>query len=84
MNISANELKIKGVSAIQTGIGQTGEAVITVRGKDLFVVMDMEHYNYLRECELEAALHQAKADVEAGDFISESVDDHIKRVTNAI
>lgn len=84
MSISANKLKTKGVSAIEAGIGQTGEAIITVRGKERFVVMDMEHYNYLRECELEAALHQARADVNAGDFITESVDDHIKRVIDEI
>ncbi|MGB9498233.1 MAG: type II toxin-antitoxin system prevent-host-death family antitoxin [Dissulfuribacterales bacterium] len=84
MSISANKLKTKGVSAIETGLGQTREVIITVRGKERFVVMDMEHYNYLRECELEAALHQARADVNAGDFITESVDDHIKRVIDEI
>ena len=58
------------------------ELIITVRGKESYVVMNMKHYNYLRECELDAALHQAKADVEAGDFVIESVNDHIKRITN--
>jgi len=45
------------------------------------VVMGMEQYNDLKECELEAALHKARADVEAGRYVAESVDDHIKRVT---
>ncbi len=84
MNISANELKIKGVSAIEKNLSLTKEVIITVRGKERFVVMDLEHYNYLRECELEASLHQARADVEAGKYITESVDAHIKRVTNEI
>ncbi len=84
MGITANELKTKGVSAIEDHLGETGEAVITVRGKERYVVMDMEYYNYLRECELETALNQAQAEVKAGDFVSESVDDHIKRVTNDI
>ena len=84
MNISANELKIKGVSAIEKNLSLTKEVIITVRGKERFIVMDLKHYNYLRECELEASLHQARADVEAGKYITESVDAHIKRVTNEI
>jgi PHD/YefM family antitoxin component YafN of YafNO toxin-antitoxin module len=82
MSISANELKTKGVSVIENSLGQSNELIITVRGKERFVVMDMKHYNYLRECELEAALHQARADVEAGRYITESVDAHIKRVSD--
>ncbi|RJP47101.1 MAG: type II toxin-antitoxin system Phd/YefM family antitoxin [Desulfobacteraceae bacterium] len=84
MNITANELKTKGVSAIEEGIGDAGEAVITVRGKERFIVMDMSYYNYLRECELEAALHQVQAEVKAGDFVIESVDEHLKRVLNDV
>ena len=82
MTITANDLKTKGVSAIEESAGKTGETIITVRGKERWVVMDLEHYNYLRECELEAALNQARADVKAGRGITESVDDHIKRITN--
>lgn len=84
MNITANELKTKGVSAIEEVIGDAGEAVITVRGKERFVVMDMSHYNYLRECELEAALHQVQAEVKAGDFVIESVDEHLKRMLDDV
>ena len=84
MSITANELKTKGVSAIQSNLDGDEELVITVRGKDSYVVMNLEHYNYLRECELEAALHQAKADVEAGEYVIESVNDHIKRILNDV
>ena len=63
MSISANELKTKGVSIIESNLDDADELIITVRGKERFVVIDMEHYNYLRECELQAALHQAKADI---------------------
>lgn len=80
MSITANELKTKGVSIIETNLDNNDELIITVRGKESYVVMNMEHYNYLRECELEAALHQAKADVESGDYVIESVNDHIKRI----
>ncbi len=84
MSITANELKTKGVSVIESNLGENDELIITVRGKESYVVMNMKQYNYLRECELEAALHQAKADVESGDYVVESVNDHINRILNGI
>ena len=79
--ITANQLKTKGVSAIQNNLSENHELLITVRGKEKFVVMDIKHYNYLRECELDAALHQAKIDYQDGNYITENVEDHIKRIT---
>lgn len=79
--ITANQLKTKGVSVIQNNLLENQELVITVRGKEKFVVMDIKQYNYLRECELDAALHQAKTDYESGNFITEDVKAHIKRIT---
>jgi len=79
--ITANQLKTKGVSAIQKNLSENQEVVITIRGKERFVVMDMKHYNYLRECELDAALHQAKNDYQSGNYITEDVEAHIKRIT---
>ncbi len=79
--ITANQLKTKGVSVIQNNLLKNQELVITVRGKEKFVVMDMNHYNYLRECELDAALNQAKTDYKSGNYITENVDAHIKRIT---
>lgn len=84
MSITANELKTKGVSAIERHLGDNDELIITVRGKESYVVMNMEHYTYLRNCELEAALNQARADFESGNYLTESVDDHIKRILNDI
>ena len=39
-----------------------------------------EQYQYLRECELEAALAESKADLDAGRFVSESVAQHLNRI----
>ncbi len=64
--ISANDLKVRGVASIEAGLAESTEAMISVRGKNRFVVMDIEHYQYLRECELEAALAQSRADYEEG------------------
>lgn len=78
--ITANDLKTKGVAAIESTLAEQTEAMISVRGKDRFVVMDVAHYNYLRECELEAALAQSHADIAAGRFVVESPQAHADRI----
>ncbi|MDH4224759.1 MAG: type II toxin-antitoxin system Phd/YefM family antitoxin, partial [Deltaproteobacteria bacterium] len=59
------------------------EAVITVRGKDRFVVMDIAHYQYLRTCELEAALAETRSDMAAGRTVRESAEAHVARLDEA-
>ena len=78
--ITANDLKTKGIAAIESTLAEQSEAIISVRGKDRFVVMDVAHYNYLRECELETALAQSRADIAAGRFVRESPQAHVDRV----
>jgi len=82
-NVSANDLKTKGVSAIEAVLANQPEAVISVRGKERFVVMDIEHYHYLRECELESALAQTRADLAEGRFIKGSAEEHLARLKGA-
>lgn len=82
-NVSANDLKTKGVSAIEAVLANQPEAVISVRGKERFVVMDMEHYHYLRECELESALAQTRADLAEGRFVKENAEKHLARLKGA-
>jgi hypothetical protein len=82
-HISANDLKIKGVSVIETMLATQPEAIISVRGKERFVVMDMDHYHYLRECELESALAQTRADLAEGRFVKGSAEDHLARLKAA-
>lgn len=81
-HISANDLKTKGIAAIETALGESPEAIVSVRGKDKFVVMDIAHYHYLRECELDAALAQTQADLAAGRFVKESPEAHLIRLDN--
>jgi PHD/YefM family antitoxin component YafN of YafNO toxin-antitoxin module len=80
--VTANELKTRGISAVESRLQVDEEVVISVRGQDKYVVMDLEKYAKLREYELEIALHEARADVDAGRHRIESVNDHIQRVTN--
>jgi prevent-host-death family protein len=79
--ITANELKTKGVTILNDETADGTEVIITVRGKNKFVVLPIEKYNYLRECELEAALLESKRNIKEGKFIKESVEKHIKRIT---
>ena len=80
-HITANDLKTRGIAAIEAllGDGRT-EAVVSVRGADRYVVMELAHYQHLRECELEAALAESRADIAAGRFVVESPEDHLARV----
>ena len=82
--ITANELKTKGIASIRGCLAGEQEAAITVRGKKQYVVMEMAHYQYLRECELEAALLEAQADLKANNFIIESVTDHLARIKDGV
>ena len=79
-NIAANELKLKGVSVLNTVFENDDEAVITVRGKQKYVVLELDKYNKLREYELEAALIEAQNDIANGNFQKGDIATHIKRV----
>lgn len=80
-HITANELKTRGIAAIEAQLadGRT-EAVVSVRGADRYVVMELAHYQHLRECELEAALAESRADLAAGRFVTETAQEHVSRV----
>ena len=82
-HLSANDLKTKGIAAIEAALAEGPEAIISVRGKDRFVVMDLSHYHYLRTCELEAALAETRADLAAGRYVAESPEAHLARVDSA-
>ncbi|HED38766.1 MAG TPA: type II toxin-antitoxin system Phd/YefM family antitoxin [Ignavibacteria bacterium] len=79
--ITANDLKTKGLKILDKETAQGSEVIVTVRGKDKYVVIPIEKYNYLRECELEAAIQETKKDLKEGKYIKESVAKHIKRIT---
>ncbi|HOM14125.1 MAG TPA: hypothetical protein PLB41_12495 [Rubrivivax sp.] len=80
-HITANDLKTRGIAAIEASLaGGRTEAVVSVRGADRYVVMDLAHYQHLRECELEAALAESRADIAAGRFVAESAAQHVARL----
>ena len=82
MTIMANDLKTRGVTILDEALKQDDEAIISVRGKSKYVIMDIEHYNYLRECELEAALIETRKELEEGKSKTLTADEHIKALYN--
>jgi len=79
-NLTANDLKTKGIAAIEAVLAERPEAIVSVRGKERFVVMEIAQYHHLRECELEAALAETKADIAARRFNKGTAAAHVKRV----
>ncbi len=84
MTIAANDLKTKGVSVLENMLEKLDEVLISVRGKNKYVVVDMERYNYLRECELLQVLKETKEEIQNGEYDTMSVSEHIKELENAI
>lgn len=78
--ITANDLKTKGVSALETALEDQDEAVISVRGKPRYAVMGIERYEQLREAEIHAAWQEARAATDQGDSIAETAEEHIARL----
>ena len=83
-SITADEIKKRGVSALNNAMSEEGEAVITVRGKSQYVVMTMEKYGSLREMELAQAVREAQADYEAGRVVDRTIDDHMRRLDDEV
>jgi hypothetical protein len=80
--LAANDLKVRGVKAIEEEMEHFDEVGITVRGKVKFVVMKVEKFDKLREYELDKALAEARQVIKEGRFVIETLDEHIKRLWN--
>ena len=82
--LNATDLNRKGINAIESALANQSEISISVEGVPKFVVISAEHYNYLRECELTAAIAETKADIEAGRFVTCSPEEHLARISNQL
>jgi PHD/YefM family antitoxin component YafN of YafNO toxin-antitoxin module len=80
--ITANDLKVKGITAIDELMPDNNGVIITVRGKEKYVVLSIDEYSQLRELELDAAIQESRKDIEEERSKSGSVDDHMSRVEN--
>ncbi len=57
---------VQDIASIEKALEGDAEAAISVRGQERYVVMDMEEYNRLRVCELEAALYETRQQIADG------------------
>ncbi|MFA6937647.1 MAG: type II toxin-antitoxin system prevent-host-death family antitoxin [Treponema sp.] len=80
MVLTANQLKVQGVTAIDEAVAENGSAIISIRGTEKYVVMKIEDYDKLRELELDAAIKESKKDIASGKFHSDGIEKHMKRV----
>lgn len=66
MTIMENDLKTMCATLLDEALQKDDEVIIRVRGKSKYVVMDLAHYNYLREYELESALIETYKEMQEG------------------
>ena len=84
MNITANEVKTKGVSVFGDALKQADEVVINVRGKNKYVVLDIDRYNHFRANELDILYIQAMQDIKNGDYKTQTAEQHIQYVNDLL
>ncbi len=77
MTITANDVKTKGVSLFGKLLQKADELVINVRGKERFIVLDIERYKEFRENELDLAYFKAMQDIKNGNAKVQSAKEHI-------
>jgi hypothetical protein len=82
--ITANDLKTRGVSAFATALKSEGEAVISIRGKPRFVVVDIARYERLQDAEIHAAWQEARAAVRKGQYVVETAAKHEARLRRSL
>jgi len=84
VTISANEVKTKGVSVFDNLLGKFDELIINVRGKNKYVVLDIERYRELRENELDVAYFKAMQDIKNGNYKTQNAREHIKELMDEL
>lgn len=82
--LTANDLKTRGVTALEAALHEEGEAVISVRGKPRFVVLDIARFERLREAEIANAWQEARAAESRGEYRVETAAEHIARLQREI
>ena len=78
--LTANDLKMKGVSGIEKLLETEPEVIIIVRGKPRYVVMEIATYEAMRDRELEASWYQVREEMATGRYRVETAEDHMTRI----
>lgn len=84
MIITANEVKVGGVSFFTKMLKQADELIINVRGKNKYVILDIERYNEFRQNELDIAYIKTMKDIQEGKYKTQSASEHIKELMDEL
>ena len=84
MIITANEVKTKGVAFFGRMLEKADELIINVRGKNKYVVLDIERYNEFRQNELDLAHMKVMQDIKEGRFKVQTASEHTKELMNEL
>ena len=84
MKVNANEVKLKGVSLFESLLKKFDELIINVRGKEKYVVLDIERYKEFRMNELDIAYMKTMQDVEDKKYKVQSAKEHTQELLNEL
>jgi hypothetical protein len=84
MIITANEIKTNGVSMFGALLNQFDELIINVRGKNKYVILDIERYQEFRENELDLAYMKAMKDIADENYKTQTAKEHIKELMDEL
>lgn len=80
----ANDIKTKGVSLFDSLLEKAEEIIINVRGKNKFVVVDIERYKHLRALELDKAYLDTMQNISDNKYktldSSEKLNEYLKEI----
>lgn len=84
MTITANEIKTNGVSMFDNLFKKFDELIINVRGKDKYVVLDIQRYKQFRESELDLAHMKVMQDIKDGNYKTQTAAQHTKELVDEL
>lgn len=84
MIITANDVKTNGVSMFGALLNQFDELVINVRGRNKYVILDIQRYKEFRENELDLAYMKAMKDLAEGNYKTQTAKEHIKELMDEL
>ncbi len=84
MTITANEVKTNGVSIFGDMLEKADELFINVRGKNKYVVLDIERYNEFRQNELDIAHMKVMKDIQEDRYKVQTASEHIKELMDEL
>jgi len=84
MIITANDVKTNGVSIFDNILNKFDELIINVRGKNKYVVLDIERYKAFKEGELDLAHMKVMEDIKKGNYKTQTASQHIKELVSEL